>query len=576
MKNLNSFVFWKNQMKEAVVKVLKKALKKQKINLKDKEIEDVIEIPPSSEMGDFSFPCFFLAGQLKQNPVQIALELREKIGNHPVMEFEDIQTSGAYINFFLNRKDLARKTVWEILTQKAKYGQMNFGKKKKILVEFSSPNLAKPFGIGHLRSTIIGNSIANICEFEGFKAVRINYLGDWGTQFGKLLLGYEKFGSEKKLQKDPMKHLVDIYVKINKDKKYEGKSKEWFKKLEEKDKTALMLWKVFKDLSLVEFKKLYKIFGVEFDEYASESMYHKKMNSILGELKEKKLLKKSQGAEIVDLNEFGLGVCLIEKSDGTSLYATRDIAAAIARHKKHQFTKMIYEVGQEQTLHFKQIFKVLELMGYKWAKECVHAGHGLYLDKDGKKFSTRKGKTVFIKDILEETTELARKEIKKRTPKISKKKLEERALKIAIAAIFYGDLKNNRLNDIVFDIKKFISFEGDTGPYLQYSYARASSILKKTKNQEKFKVYDLEAKEIELVKKLSQFSEVVLNAYKNLSPSIIANYSFQLAKVFNEFYHACPVIGSKQEAFRLALVEAFRQILKNSLWLLGIDVLEEM
>jgi arginyl-tRNA synthetase len=563
-------------MKEAVVKVLKKALKKQKIDLDEKEIEKFIEIPPSTEMGDYSFPCFFLVEKFKQTPDEIALEIRKKIGNPPAMVFEDIQTSGAYINFFLNRKDFARKIVWEVLTQKAKFGKMDIGKRKKIIVEFSSPNLAKPFGIGHLRSTIIGNSIANICEFEGFKVIKINYPGDWGTQFGKLLLGYEKFGSETKLQKDPMKHLLEIYIKINQNKKYEKKSKEWFKKLEKGDKKALMLWKVFKELSFNDFKKFYKTLGVEFDEYSGESFYLKKTKKILEELKEKNLLKKSQGAKIVDLNEYGLGVCLIEKSDGTTLYATRDIAAAIARHKKHEFARMIYEVGQEQILHFKQVFKVLELMGFKWAKNCIHAEHGLYLDKDGKKFATRKGKTVLMKDLLEETTELAKKEIKKRSPKITKRKLEERALKIAIAAIFYGDLKNNRLNDIVFDIKKFISFEGDTGPYLQYSYARATSILKKTQNKDKFKVYELEKKEFELVKKLSQFPDVILNSYNNLSPSLIANYAYQLAKIFNEFYHICPVIGSQQESFRLALVEAFRQILKSSLRLLGIDVLEEM
>ncbi len=563
-------------MKEIVIKILKKALKKKGVKLKEEEIEKYIEIPPSSEMGDYSFPCFFLGKELKQEPSQIALEIREKIGNPPTMDFEDIQTSGAYINFFLNRKDFARKIVWEVLTQKANFGKMKLGKRKKILVEFSSPNIAKPFGIGHLRSTIIGNSIANICKFEGFNVIKINYLGDWGTQFGKLLLGYEKFGSEKKLHKDPMKHLLEIYVKINKNKKYEKKSREWFKKLEEGDKKALMLWKVFKELSLNNFKKIYKILGMKFDEYSGESLYLKKTKKIIEELKEKNLLKKSQGAKIVNLNEYGLGVCLMEKSDGTTIYATRDISAAITRYKKYQFEKMIYEVGQEQTLHFKQIFKILELMDYKWAKNCVHAGHGLYLDEKRKKFSTRKGKTVFIEDILEKTISLAKKEIEKRSPSISKRKLNERALKIAIAAIFYGDLKNNRLNDIVFDIKKFISFEGDTGPYLQYSYARATSILKKTQNKDKFKVYDLEPKEIELVKKISQFPDVVLNSYKNLSPSFIANYAYQLAKIFNEFYHACPVIGSKQESFRLALIEAFRQILKNSLRLLGIDILEEM
>ncbi len=563
-------------MKALVIKVLKKALKKEKIELKDEEINNLLEVPPNQEMGDYAFPCFFLADKLKQTPNQIALQIRSNIGNHPIMDFNDIQTSGPYINFFLNRKNLARKTVWEILTQKEKYGKTNLGKRKKIVVEFSSPNIAKPFGIGHLRSTIIGNAIANICEFEGFKAVRINYLGDWGTQFGKLMFGYKKFGNEKKLQEDPIKHLLEIYVKVGKNKTYDKKAREWFKKLEDGDNEAKMLWKLFRVFSLNDFKKTYKILGIKFDEYASESQYHRKMKKIVEELEEKNLLKKSEGARIVDLKEDKLGVCLIEKTDGTTLYATRDLAAAIARYKKYNFEKMIYEVGQEQSFYFRQLFRVLELMGYEWAKDCVHIPHGLYLDKNGKKFATRKGKTVSMKDVLEETMSLAKKEIIKRSPKIPKTKLEERALKIAIAAIFYGDLKNNRANDIIFDIKKFISFEGDTGPYIQYSYARASSILKKTKNQDKFKVYNLEPKELELVKKLAQFPEVVMASYKSLAPSVLANYSYQLAKIFNEFYHACPVIGSKQEAFRLALVQAFRQILKNSLQLLGIDVIEEM
>ena len=563
-------------MKKQVIKLLKKALKKEKIDLKEEEIKSLLEVPPNQDMGDYAFPCFSLAGKLKQSPDQIALKIRANIGNRPIMDFNEIQTSGSYVNFFLNRKNLARKTVWEILTQKEKYGKTTMGKRKKILVEFSSPNIAKPFGVGHLRSTIIGNAIANICEFEGFNAVRINYLGDWGTQFGKLMFGYKKFGNEKQLHKDPINHLLEIYVKVSKNKTYEKDSREWFKKLEEGDKEAKMLWKLFREFGLNDFKKTYKILGIKFDEYASESQYHRKMKKIVEELEEKGLLKKSEGAKIVDLQEYNLGVSLIEKTDGTTLYATRDLAAAIDRYKKHEFVKMVYEVGQEQGFHFRQLFKVLELMGYEWAKTCAHVPHGLYLDKDGKRLATRKGKTVFIKGVLEETKELAKKEIKKRSPSLPKTKLETRALKIAIAAIFYGDLKNNRANDIIFDLKKFVSFEGDTGPYIQYSYARASSILKKTKNQDKFKVYDLEPKELELVKKLSQFPDVVMASFKSLAPSVLANYSYQLAKIFNEFYHACPVIGSKQEAFRLALVEAFRQIMKNSLDLLGIDVIEEM
>ncbi len=562
-------------MKELVIKILKNALKKKSVVMNDEEIEKFLEVPPSPEMGDYAFPCFALAKQLKDEPHQIALEVREAIGSYLETEFEDINTNGPYVNFFFNRKNLARKVVWDVITQKSKYGMGKIGTGKKILVEFSSPNIAKPFGVGHLRSTIIGNSIANICEFQGFKTVRVNYFGDWGTQFGKLLLGYDKFGSEKKLQKNPIKHLLEIYVKANKE-SYEQEARDWFKKLETRDKKSLMLWKNFRDLSLEEFEKLYNLLGIKFDVYDGESKYNLKTKQIIKELQDKKLLKESQGALVVNLEAYKLGTSLIQKSDGATLYATRDIATAISRHDKYKCERMIYSAGQEQKLHFEQFFKILELMGYKWAKNCIHIDHGLYLDKSGKKFATRKGNIVFMEDIIDKTKSLAKKEIQKRFPKLSKKELEKRSLKVALAAIFYGDLKNNRTNNIVFDINRFVSFEGDTGPYIQYSYARATSILKKTKNKDKFQVYNLDAKELELVKKLLEFPDIASEAYRNLSPAVIAHYCQQLSKLFNEFYHACPVIGSEQEAFRLALVEAFRQITKNATNLLGISLLEEM
>ena len=563
-------------MKKLIVKVLQKALKEKKIKINNGEIESFIEIPPSPEMGDYAFPCFFLADKLNQEPHEVALEIREKIGNPPVMNFEDIQVVGPYINFFLNRKNLARKVVWEVLNQKENFGKKNLGKNNKIIVEFSSPNIGKPFGIGHLRSTIIGNSIANICEFHGFKVIRINYLGDWGTQFGKLILGYLKFGNEEKLHEDPAKHLLEVYTKITKNTKYDKEAGEWFKKLEQGDEKAVILWRAFKELSLNEFKKIYRLFSINFDEYVGESDTIKDIEKTLKILKSKRILKKSKGALIVNLNKYNLGVSVIQKNDGTTIYALRDLAAAIKRYKKYKFKKMIYEVGQEQKLYFKQMFKILELMNYEWAENCVHVDHGFYLDKDGKRFATRKGKTVFMQDILDKTTSLAKKEIKKRTPKISEEELEDRTLKVAIAAIFYGDLKNNRSNNMIFDIKRFVSFEGDTGPYILYSYARASSILRKVKNKNKFEIFDLKNKEVELVKKLLQFVDISFNAYKTFNPSIIANYAYQLAQVFNEFYHTCPVINSKQEAFRLALVESFRQVLRSSLKLLGIKTLEEM
>jgi arginyl-tRNA synthetase len=373
--------------------------------------------------------------------------------------------------------------------------------------------------------------------------------------------------------------LFELYVKANKYKKYETLGHEAFQKLEKRDRKALMLWKVFRNLSIKEFEKLYEVFKIEFDEYSGESTAVKHSKRVIDELTEKKLLKKSKGAMVVDLSEFGLGVVLIQKTDGTTLYATRDIAEAIRRYEKYKFDFMVYEVGQEQTLYFKQIFKVLELMGYPWAANCTHVGHGLYLDNKGKKFATRKGRTIFMEDILKKTTSLAKKEIKKRWPKIGKDELERRALIVAVGAIFYGDLKNNRKNDMVFDLKKFTSFDGNTGPYIQYSYARAGSILKKADSKKinsKFSINDLEEKEFELAKKLSQFPDVVLDAFNHLNPSLIATFAYQSCQKFNEFYQNCPVIKSDKSAFRLALVEAFRQILRNALHLLGIEVVEEM
>ncbi len=561
-------------MKKVVVDVLEKALKELKVEITREEIEKLIEIPPSLEFGDYAFPCFFLADKLKTSPHYAALELRKVIQTPSFTDFDDIQTQGPYLNFFIDRKNLARQVVWEIINQKKNYGRVNLGKRKKVIVEMSSPNIAKPFGIGHLRSTIIGNSLSKIHEFLGYKTITMNYLGDWGAQFGRILFGYTKFGREDFLLKNPIHHLLNVYVKASK-KRYDKDAKEWFKKLEEKDKKALLLWKLFKTLGTKDFEKIYKLMGIKFNVYSSESESIKYTKKVLAEMQLKGLVKKSQGALIVDLKKYGLDVSILIKSDGTTTYALRDLTAAIRRYKKYKFSSMIYEVGQEQTLYFKQLFKMLELMGYEWSKNCIHVSHGLYLDQRGKRMATRKGKIIFMNDIIDETISLAKKEISKRS-KVSKEELERRAKKVATAAIFYGDLKNNRNNNMIFDIKKFVSFEGDTGPYLLYSYARATSILTKAGSDEKFKVYDLENKELELVQKLSIFQDVVIKSYKTLNPSIIANYSYQLSKIFNEFYHTCPVIGSQQEEFRLALVEAFRVVLKHSLNLLGIETLEEM
>lgn len=558
-------------MKSEIVSLLAGELKGK---VTKEEIERLIEIPPSDDLGDFAFPCFSLAKIEKKSPLAIAEDIAERIRKKKLGIVSNVDVKGGYVNFFIDKKTIAEGVLKDVFSKN--FGMNDSGKGKKIVIDMSSPNIAKPFGIGHLRSTIIGNSIARISEYNGYKPVKINYLGDWGTQFGKLIVGFKKWGSETKLKKDPIKHLLEIYVKANSE-EYEQEARDWFKKLENGDKEALGLWKKFRELSLKEFNEIYGLLNVKFDVISGESKYNDKMQAVVDELKKKKLLKESEGAQIVDLNEYNLGVALIQKSDGASLYATRDLTAAIDRYKTYKFEKMIYEVGQEQTLHFKQVFKILDLMGYKWSENCKHVSHGLYLDEEGKKFSTRKGKTVFMKDILDETVELARKELLKRE-KLSEKEANKRAIKIALSAIVYGDLKNYRENNVIFDIDRFLQFEGDTGPYLLYSYARASSIIRKVKSSKdaKIKIVDLKQEEVRLLKKIADFSVVVEKAYKEFAPNLIANYCYELSGLFNEFYHACPVIGSDEQAFRLKLVDAFRVTIKKGLSLLGIDVLEEM
>ena len=556
-------------MKNDVVRAL------QFLKIGKKELKSLVEVPKDPKMGDYALPCFTLAKKLKKNPADIAKDISSKVKLGSV--FENVESVGPYVNFFISRGKLAEETIKAINKGSDEYGSSKVGRGKKIVVEMSSPNIAKPFGIGQLRSTIIGNSISNICEFQGYKTIKINYLGDWGTQFGKIIVGYKKIGKANELKKDPIKHMLKLYTEGNKE-KYEDEAREWFKKLESNNLEVKKLWNNFRELSLKYFREIYKKLGIKFDVFSGESQHsNKMMELVVNKLKNKKLIKKDQGAEIVDLEKYGLGISLIKKSDGATLYITRDLAAAIHRKNKYKFDKMIYEVGSEQNLHFRQLFKILELMGYKWAKDCVHVNHGLYLGKDGKRFRTRKGKTVFMEDILDETIELAKKEIKKRH-NLSGKEIDERARKIAIAAIFYGDLKNYRGNDVVFDIERFLSFEGDTGPYLLYSYARAKSILKKAKynKQKKFVIGNMSESEKRLVSLISDFPEVVKHSYENLTPSNIANYSYELAKVFNEFYHDSKVIGSDSEQFKLKLVDAFSQTIKNSLVLLGIEVIEEM
>ena len=554
-------------MKNVVVKLIVGEVK-----LSKKDVENLIEVPPKGEMGDFAFPCFGLAKSLRKSPLIIAEELAGKFRKKLPKEISGVDFKGGYVNFFVDKKMLAKN----VLARDNR--KLRIEDRGRIVIDMSSPNIAKPFGIGHLRSTIIGNSIGKIAEANGFEVVKINYLGDWGTQFGKIIFGFRKWGSESELKKNPVEHLYELYVRAN-DKEFEDEAREEFRKLESGNVENVKLWEKFRKLSLKEFDEIYDLLGVDFDVISGESEYNDKLDFVVAELKRKKLLKKDDGAMVVDLKKEGLSVALIQKSDGTSLYATRDIAAAIARKKKYKFDRMIYGVGQEQKLHFNQFFRILEKMGYAWAKDCVHVSHGLYLDKDGKKFATRKGKSVFMRDILGEVVERAKlrlSEVGSRKSEVGSRELEERARKIALAAIFYGDLKNSRENNVVFDVDRFLSFEGDTGPYLLYSYARASSIVRKVKSKKIVKILDLKDAEIRLLKKIDLFGEVVGKAYEGLAPNLVANYCYELAQMFNEFYHSCPVLGSEEEGFRLALVKKFGETLKKGLELLGIEVLEEM
>ncbi|MEM4182022.1 MAG: arginine--tRNA ligase [Candidatus Pacearchaeota archaeon] len=550
-------------MKEVISAILKKHIR----DFSREEIEKIIEIPPSEELGDYAFPCFSLAKIEKKSPLLIAQELYEKLRKELPEEIQRVELKSAYVNFFLNINFIANKVF--------KGKNKKYKQNKTLVIDFSSPNIAKPFGIGHLRSTIIGNALGNIFEYSGWRVVRINYLGDWGTQFGKLIFGYKKWGDKEKLKKDPIKHLLEIYVKANNE-EYEEEGRKEFKKLEEGDKENLKLWKEFKELSLKKFYEIYDFFDLKFDEISGESFYNEKARKFIKILEEKGLIKESEGAKIVDLEKFGLGIAIIEKKDGALPYITRDLAAALDRFQKYNFDKMIYEVGQEQKLHFKQLFKILEICGFDFCKSCFHVSHGLYLDSTGKKFSTREGKTIFMEDIIEKTKNLAKERIIQRDPSINKEEVEKRASLIARAAIIYGDLKNYREIDAVFDIEKFLEFEGNTGPYLLYSYARASSIIRKFRGEKKFKIIDINKEEEKLLKKIYSFDSVVESSLKNLSPNLIANYSFELCQSFNEFYHAHQIIGSKEESYRIALVDAFRKTLKISLNLLGIKEIEEM
>lgn len=542
-------------------------------------IEKLIEIPPKPEMGDYAFPCFQLSKALRKAPVMIATELKAKID---ATGFETIENLGPYLNFFVDKSMFVKSTLEKILTEKEAYGSSDLGNGKNVIVEYSSPNIAKPFHIGHLFSTAIGNSLYKILSFEGYNCVGINHLGDWGTQFGKLISAYKRWINEEALEKDPIAELLRIYVMFHdeaeKDPSLEDEARMHFKRLEDGCEEETKLWKRFKDLSLKEFEKVYDKLNVKFDSYAGESFYGDKMDSVVEDLESKGLLVESNGAKVVMLEEYNMPPCIIKKADGATIYATRDLAAAIYRKKTYDFYQNIYVVGTPQALHFKQVFTTLKLMGNQWANNCKHVGFGLVTFGD-KKLSTRKGDVVLLEDLLREAVAKTLEIINEKNPTLENK--EEVANKVGIGAVIFTYLKNSRERDIVFDWNDMLSFEGETGPYVQYTYARGKSVLRKAGDISKEVDFSLlnSKEEFELVKELESFNKAVLAAIEKLEPSVVTRYIINVAKAFNKFYNSHSVLNVEDlalKATRIKLVEATCQVIKNGLALLGIETVERM
>lgn len=552
---------------------------KEYVDLEVEKIEGLLEVPPKPEMGDYAFPCFQLAKVMRKAPNMISQELSEKINKDG---FEKVEALGPYVNFFLDKSSFSQSIINKVLSEGDSYGASQVGENKNIVVEYSSPNIAKPFHVGHLFTTAIGNALYKMYKFEGYNPIRINHLGDWGTQFGKLISAYKRWGNEEALEKDPIKELLRIYVKFHdeadKDKSLVEEGRMYFKRLEDGEEEETALWNRFKDLSLKEFNKIYEILGVDFDSWAGESFYNDKMDAVINELDSKGILTESNGAKVVMLDEYNMPPCIVVKSDGASIYATRDLTAAIYRKEHYNFEKCIYVVGKDQILHFKQVFKSLELAGKDWAKDCIHIPFGTVKFAD-KKLSTRKGDVVLLEDLLREAVENAKSLIEEKNPNLENK--EEVAKKIGIGAIIFTYLKNSREKDIVFNWKEMLSFDGETAPYVQYAYARAKSIIRKAGKVEGNADYSkLNSKEeFELAKSLEDFNNVVLNAIDKLEPSIVTRYAVEVAKNFNKFYNAHTVLNVEDQGLkvaRLKLIEAAAQVIKNSLALIGVEVVEEM
>ncbi len=560
--------------------IVSEALKNQIEDLSLEEIVSLIEIPPNKEMGDYAFPCFKLAKVYKKSPNMIAEDLSQQINTTD--EISKVVNLGGYINFFINKSSLAKTVIENVLTQKEKYGHSNLGEGKTVVIDFSSPNIAKPFHIGHIRTTVIGNALHKIYSSQGYKTERINHLGDYGTQFGKLIVAFKNWGNKEEVEKEPIKELLKLYVKFHdeaeKDPSLEDKAREYFTKLENNDKEAKELWQWFRDESLKEFERVYKLLDIQFDSYAGESFYSDKMDRVIDIIKDKGILEESQGTNIVDLEAYNMPPALITKTDGSTLYMTRDLAAALYRKENYDFEKCIYVVGSQQSLHFQQLYKVLELVGFDWAKDMVHVPFGMVALEEGT-MSTRKGRVVFLEDVLRQAIEKTKETMLEKNP--NAQNVEEIAKQVGVGAVVFQELSNSRIKDYTFSWERTLSFEGETGPYVQYTHARCCSVLRKAEEEVTTDIdYNLisDADSAEVLKLIASFNKQILVALRKNEPHIVTRFVLDLAQAFNKFYHENPILVEDTELrkARIALVAATRQTIENALALLGMGAPERM
>jgi arginyl-tRNA synthetase len=544
-----------------------------------KEIERLIEKPKFLHQGDLAFPCFQLAKTMRKPPAEIAKDLSSRLQSQADGSFNRFVAVGGYINAFLNKQTVASELLKVIRQKKNHYGDLGLGENQFVTIDLSSPNIAKPFSMGHLRSTVIGNSLSLIYEKCGYRTIKINHLGDWGTQFGKLITAYNLWGTEEKVKAKPIQELLALYIKFHEaaesQPQLEQEGRDWFRRLENGDAEALELWKWFKEESLKEFKKIYELMGIEFDSFAGEAFYNDKMEPIVQILREKGLLEDSDGAQVVKLDDSELPPCLIKKSDGATLYATRDLAAAKYRFEEYSFVKSLYVVGNEQSLHFKQIKAVLAKMDFPWANGITHVPFGMML-KDGKKMSTRKGKVVLLENVLKDSIKLAAKNIEDKNPSLANK--TDIAEMVGTGAVIFHDLKNFRMNDIEFSHEEMLKVEGETGPYVQYTNARAQSLLRKGA----FSAVDGEfklagEKEWPVLTELQTFPDTIKRAVERNDPSLIAKYVLNLSQAFNKYYGEVRILEDDAEkGARLQVVHSVSIVLEEGLRLLGIKAPKEM